>query len=223
MSSLKKHLLYSVVIRLILIAYGEIQDQISEVPYTDIDYRVVTDGAWHIYNGRSPFNRHTYRYTPLLAIFLLPNIYLHRCFGKLLFAAFDLVIAVIIKRIIVDEFHLLVANQTNSIEDNKAKFFAGKAKVRQANVKKDTKSSDRLKFERMGNFSACVWLYNPLTMVIATRGNGDSIPCSLVLMSLYYLLKVQENNSKANERNVIKAGIFHGLAIHFRLYPVFFR
>ena len=61
MSSLKKHLLYSIVIRLVLIAYGEIQDKISEVPYTDVDYRVVTDGAWHIYNGRSPFNRHTDR------------------------------------------------------------------------------------------------------------------------------------------------------------------
>jgi phosphatidylinositol glycan class M len=97
MSSLKRHLLYSAIIRLVLIAYGEIQDKISEVQYTDIDYRVVTDGAMHIYNGRSPFDRHTYRYTPLLAIFLLPNIYLHRCFGKLLFAAFDLVIAVIIK------------------------------------------------------------------------------------------------------------------------------
>lgn len=233
MSSFKKHLLYSVIIRLVLIAYGEIQDQISEVPYTDIDYRVVTDGARHIYNGRSPFNRHTYRYTPLLAMFLLPNIYLHRCFGKILFAAFDLVIAIIIKLIIVDEYHMLVMNQSNSVEDIKKKFFTGsvtnKAKIRLSNSKKETSSkwfssSDRMKFERMGNFSANVWLYNPLTMVIATRGNGDAITCSLVLMSIYYLLKVQDNSSKekANERNVIMCGIFHGLAIHFRLYPIFF-
>lgn len=217
------------VVRLVLIAYGEVQDQISEVPYTDVDYRVVTDGARHVYNGRSPFNRHTYRYTPLLAIFLLPNIYLHRCFGKILFALFDLVIAVIIKRIIVDEYHLMMANQSNSIEENKAKKFsngAGKAKVRLTNAKRETKwfsSSDRLKFERMGNFSACFWLYNPLTMVIATRGNGDAITCCLVLMSIYYLLKVQENGkSQQNEKNVIAAGVFHGLAIHFRLYPIFF-
>lgn len=233
MSSLKKHLVYSIVIRLVLIAYGEVQDQISEVQYTDVDYRVVTDGARHIYNGRSPFNRHTYRYTPLLAIFLLPNIYIHRCFGKILFAVFDLVIAVIIKLIIVDEYHMLVLNQSNSIEDIKKKFFTGsnptKSKVKLSNSKKETSSkwfssSDRMKFERMGNFSAYVWLYNPLTMVIATRGNGDAITCSLVLMSIYYLLKVQENSSKNkdNEKNVIKCGIFHGLAIHFRLYPVFF-
>lgn len=228
MTSLKRHLVYSIVIRLVLIAYGEFQDQVSEVPYTDVDYRVVTDGARHIYNGRSPFNRHTYRYTPLLAIFLLPNIYLHRCFGKILFAAFDLVIAVIIKRIIVDEYQLML-NQSNSIEENKAKMekkFEKKAKVRLSNTKKDKwlTSSDRQKFERMGNFAAYMWLYNPLTMVIATRGNGDAITCSLVLMSVYYLLKVQENGarSKENEKNVIMCGVFHGLAIHFRLYPVFF-
>jgi phosphatidylinositol glycan class M len=181
MSSLRKHLAYSLIIRLVLIAYGEVQDQISEVSYTDVDYRVVTDGARHIYNGKSPFNRHTYRYTPLLAILLLPNIYLHRCFGKILFAAFDLVIAVIIKWIIVDEYHLML-NQTNSIEENKAKMekkFNGsstsKAKVRLSNSKKEISSkwftsSDRLKFEKIGNFSAYVWLYNPLTMIIATRG-----------------------------------------------------
>lgn len=233
MSGFKKHFIYSIIIRLVLIAYGEVQDQISEVPYTDIDYRVVNDGARHIYNGRSPFNRHTYRYTPLLAMFLLPNIYIHRCFGKILFAAFDLLIAYIIKLIIVDEYHLLVMNQSNSVEDIKKKFFNGsgsnKVKIRLSNSKKETSSkwfssSDRSKFERMGNFSAYVWLYNPLTMVIATRGNGDAITCSLVLISIYYLLKVQDNSSKKkeNERNVIMCGVFHGLAIHFRLYPIFF-
>jgi len=232
MSGFNKHLVLSIIIRMVLIAYGEVQDQISEVPYTDIDYRVVTDGARHIYNWRSPFNRHTYRYTPLLAMFLLPNIYLHRCFGKILFAAFDLVIAYIIKLIIVDEYHHLVMNQSSSVEDIKKRFFNGsgttKAKTRLSS-KKETSSkwfsaSDRSKFERMGNFSAYIWLYNPLTMVIATRGNGDAITCALVLMSVYYLLKVQENSSKdeENDRNVKMCGLFHGLAIHFRLYPIFF-
>lgn len=235
MSGLKKHLMCGIIIRLVLIAYGEVQDQISEVPFTDVDYRVVTDGARHVYNGKSPFNRHTYRYSPLLAYLLLPNIYLHQCFGKILFAVFDLVIGVIIKLIVVDEYHLML-NQSNSIEENKAKLekkfnngSSAKVKVRLSNSKKETtskwfSSSDRSKFERMGNFAAFVWLYNPLTMVIATRGNGDAITCSLVLMSIYYLLKVQENSvkEKENERNVIMCGLFHGLAIHFRLYPIFF-
>lgn len=92
-----------------------------------------------------------------------------------------------------------------------------------APTRKDTRyiiSSDRQKFERMANFAAMIWLYNPLTMVIATRGNGDAITSSLVLISIYYLLKVQDG---VNEKeNAIKCGIFHGLAIHFRLYPIFF-
>lgn len=228
MSSLKKHLVISLVIRLVLIVYGEIQDNISEVPYTDVDYRVVTDGSRHIYNGKSPFNRHTYRYTPLLAIFLLPNIYLHQCFGKILFALFDLAIAVIIKFIILDEYFLQIANQSSSIEENKAriekKFNSKGSKVKLLNTtRKDIRlngSSDKFKIERMANFAAMIWLYNPLTMVIATRGNGDAITSALVLISIYYLLKVQEG---VNEKeNAIKCGIFHGLAIHFRLYPIFF-
>lgn len=232
MSTLKRHLLISLVIRLVLIIYGEIQDKISEVPYTDVDYRVVTDGSRHIYNGNSPFNRHTYRYTPLLAILLLPNIYVHRCFGKILFALFDLLIAVIVKWIIMDEYQSLVVNQSASIMDNKAKiekkyFGNGKgSKVRLLNAKKDLRLiglSDRTKFERMANFAANFWLYNPLTMVIATRGNGDAMSSCLVLLSVYYLLKVNDNmDEKDNEKNVIISGIFHGLAIHFRLYPIFF-
>lgn len=235
LSDLKKHLVISLFIRLVLIIYGEIQDKISEVPYTDVDYRVVTDGAWHISNSQSPFNRHTYRYTPLLAIFLLPNIYIHQCFGKILFAMFDLAIAVIIKKIIIDEFYSLLMNQSSSIEDNKAKFerkyFSGsgsksKSKHHLLSTKKDVRligTSDRIKFDRMANFAAYVWLYNPLTMVIATRGNGDAITSALVLLSVYFLLKIQDSVcEKDNEKNVVISGIFHGLAIHFRLYPIFF-
>jgi phosphatidylinositol glycan class M len=217
----------------VLIVYGEIQDKISEVPYTDVDYRVVTDGSWHIFNGRSPFNRHTYRYTPLLAIMLIPNIYLHRCFGKIVFALFDLSIAIIIKRIITEEYYTLISNQFSSIEDVKTKLekiFSATSgsggKKRIFNARKEAKnfgSPDKIKFEKMANFAAYVWLYNPLTMVIATRGNGDAITSSLVLFSIYYMLKIHDNASaKENEKNVIKSGIFHGLAIHFRLYPIFF-
>jgi GPI mannosyltransferase 1 subunit M len=70
-----RSLLYSTALcaRLALIAWGEWQDGMASVRYTDVDYDVLTDGAVLMINGRSPFDRATYRYTPLLALLMIPN------------------------------------------------------------------------------------------------------------------------------------------------------
>lgn len=86
-------------VRLVLLVYGEWQDANFEIKYTDIDYVVYTDASTYVMNGFSPFLRHTYRYTPLLAYFLLPNILLP-CFGKLLFITSDLLSGLIISKIL---------------------------------------------------------------------------------------------------------------------------
>ncbi|GER26188.1 GPI mannosyltransferase 1 [Striga asiatica] len=65
------------------------QDAHMEVRYTDVDYFVFSDAAALMANGKSPYQRSTYRYSPLIAFLLIPNSFLHHSWGKFLFSASD--------------------------------------------------------------------------------------------------------------------------------------
>ncbi|CAG2172063.1 unnamed protein product, partial [Oppiella nova] len=67
--------------------------------YTDIDYTIFSDGARHVWAGRSPYLRDTYRYTPLIAALLVPNITLWPQFGKVLFSVLDVVTGALVYHI----------------------------------------------------------------------------------------------------------------------------
>lgn len=101
----------AIVLRLALLLYGRWQDANSPMKYTDIDYLVFTDAARFIAHGRSPYDRATYRYTPLLAWLLYPTTFETQSipnsvwfdFGKLLFAAGDIMTGWLIMRILVEK------------------------------------------------------------------------------------------------------------------------
>jgi len=92
----------SIIFRAVLLFYGRWQDANSPVKYTDIDYLVFTDASRYLATGASPYERATYRYTPLLAWMLYPTTWggIWFEFGKALFAAGDVITGWLIFRIL---------------------------------------------------------------------------------------------------------------------------
>lgn len=87
-------------VRLALVAYGAWQDSHMRLRYTDVDYDVITDAAGFVVAGGSPYQRTTYRYSPLIAWILVPGHFLRisHIFGKLIFSFLDVLAAWLLSR-----------------------------------------------------------------------------------------------------------------------------
>lgn len=89
-ASIKSLLIAGFVVRLVLMAYSILyHDKQFRVKYTDIDYNIITDGAAEMFHGGTPFDRATFRYTPLLAVLMAPSLWWHHA-GKLVFVICDI-------------------------------------------------------------------------------------------------------------------------------------
>lgn len=86
--------------RIIIFFWGLYQDATMTPRFTDIDYFVFTDASRFMSYGGSPYERETYRYTPLLAWLLLPTSSWFFSFGKVLFAIGDIVAGYLILQIL---------------------------------------------------------------------------------------------------------------------------
>jgi len=56
------------------------------------------------------------------------------------------------------------------------------------------------------------WLYNPMVIGVSTRGSAEAIMAVLILITLYL----------AKLKVTFLSGIFLGLSIHFKLYPIIY-
>lgn len=66
-----------------------------------------------------------------------------------------------------------------------------------------------------------VYLFNPLSIGISTRGSGDSIICALVLGLIWGLVEIKR---RQNLDVVLLCGTaaVHGFSMHWRLFPIIF-
>jgi len=152
----------------------------------------------------SPYTRETYRYTPLLAMFLLPNELLHPSYGKYLFAVCDLLNGVLIYRILATVILPWLNSRSPTPHPDTAEVF------------KDPKGTSQnrasLKHEAYAVFLAGSHLLNPLVFSISTRGSSESLLCTLVLLTLYYALHCRWD----------MAAIMLGISTHWKIYPVIY-
>lgn len=71
-----------------------------------------------------------------------------------------------------------------------------------------------------GFIDACYWLYNPVPIIICTRGSAESFQVLLpVLLTLW--CAVSERRRRSTLWAAI-AGIVHGVAVHSKIYPIIY-
>ncbi|XP_071729873.1 GPI mannosyltransferase 1-like [Rutidosis leptorrhynchoides] len=165
-------IIFSAVLRVFLIVYGEWQDTHMEVRYTDVDYLVFSDAAALVVSGKSPYKRSTYRYSPLIAYLLAPNSFIHRSWGKFLFSASDLLVGYFIRTIL----------KLRGVPEN------------------------------LSIYSVIVWLFNPFTFTIGTRGNCEPVVCAILLWIIVCLMR----------GNIFQGAVWYGLVVHMRIYPIIY-
>lgn len=189
---MNKLILSAIALRAGLLLFGSWQDTHLAFKYTDIDYEVYTDAAQFIVNGGSPYQRSTYRYSPLLAALLTPNILVHGSFGKVLFALADILAALLMQRLIHRRYTKQVSNTT------------GRSTPKKQFLSPSLSTTTTL--------ALALWLFSPFTVTISTRGNGEA----LVTCMLLCMLDLLEKNY------IIISGMLYGFAVHWRVYPIIY-
>ena len=189
------------------------------VSYTDIDFLVFTDAAEYINRGLSPYDRHTYRYTPFLAAFLskLPT---KEC-GRYLFCVADALCGYII-------LHERRSRRTKRQQQQQHNQQPNDENLPPPSSQNINQSWCWSELE-----DGMWWLYNPLAINICTRGSAESLMVLLPVLLTFWIATSQERltqqQRQANDKDntvtytqIFVCGISHGIAIHSKLYPIIY-
>lgn len=66
---------------------------------------------------------------------------------------------------------------------------------------------------RQAVICASVWLFNPLSVTVSTRGNAESLMSVLVLFTLFML-------ARGGYTGTLISAVTYGLSVHMKIYPV---
>lgn len=144
----------------------------------------------------SPYTRQTYRYTPLLAVLLTPNEWIHLSFGKYLFAGCDIIAGVLMHKLLVSTILPLTTRISTKSPPG-------------CEADKPVNEDPAKSIERQATMLTAVHLLNPLVFSISTRGSSESVLSLFVLSSLYCALRSRWNF----------AAMLLGLSTHWKIYP----
>ena len=181
------------------------------VQYTDVDYYVFTDAAQLVQDGRSPYERHTYRYTPFLAALLAMFGNSMTISSRLLFCLADALCGYIILKL------RWVSRRTK------------KQKCSEGNIE-----SEEHEQGTVAPSDSLWWLYNPLSINICTRGSAESLVVLLPVLSCVAVATLfsfdgagnKDNNGGRTQHKIIfqsiLCGILLGIAVHMKIYPIIY-
>jgi phosphatidylinositol glycan class M len=204
------------IIRLGLLCYGlwyDWNNSTSQVAFTDIDYYVLGDGAkcilypdsgqgWNIsesFRAGSPYDRTTFRYTPILAyLCTLDDIAGHLFqtpaqfpwFGKVIFVCCDMIVAWLMYKI----------NDSNASKSGS----------------ETPDSSCHVDLDML----QIAWVLNPLVLTISTRGNAESFVCVWIMLWLFFLYS--SDKDKSMSWNLLWSAISYGIAVHVKIFPILY-
>jgi GPI mannosyltransferase 1 subunit M len=160
------------------------------VSYTDVDYLVFTDAAKHIQSGRSPYDRHTYRYTPFLASMLawLRFLSLSPQAGRHIFCVADALCGWII---------LLLRRSQRRQRQRQHHKPQREVEMRQQTRPKEKEVDDN--DDDDGGLwvqlsDSAWWLYNPLAINICTRGSSEALMVLLPVLMTYWIATRHERH-----------------------------